>query len=107
MPASNLVRASWATVDTQSDDRRLVGRMLSGEEAAFEEFFDGFFPQLFRFALARVDRDADIAEEVVQAALCRVIATLHTYRGEAALFTWLCTDLAVPFFVSAGVRVRF
>jgi RNA polymerase sigma-70 factor (ECF subfamily) len=65
--------------------------MLSGEEAAFQEFFDGFFPRLYRFALARVDRDADVAEEVVQSTLCRVIAKLHTYRGEAALFTWLCT----------------
>ncbi len=65
--------------------------MLSGEEAAFEEFFDGFFPRLYRFALARLDRDADVAEEVVQSTLCRVITKLHTYRGEAALFTWLCT----------------
>jgi RNA polymerase sigma-70 factor (ECF subfamily) len=35
--------------------------------------------------------DADSAEEVAQATLCQAITKLHTYRGEAALFTWLCT----------------
>jgi RNA polymerase sigma-70 factor (ECF subfamily) len=71
-------------------DRALAARMLAGHEAAFEEFFAAFFPPLFRFALARL-RDATAAEEVVQAALGRALAKLATYRGEAALFTWLCT----------------
>ena len=28
---------------------------------------------------------------MAQATLCKVVAKLKTYRGEAALFTWLCT----------------
>ena len=72
-------------------DRSLVERMLAGDSRAFEEFFDACFPALYRFALARMNHDADAAEEVVQATLCAVIAKLRTYRGEAALFTWLCT----------------
>ena len=67
----------------------LVRRMLAGEEHAFEEFFAASFPALFRFAAARL-RDPAAAEEVVQATLCRAVLKLHTYRGEAALFTWLC-----------------
>jgi RNA polymerase sigma-70 factor (ECF subfamily) len=76
--------------DGAGEDRELVQRMLDGREAAFEEFFDSYFPGLYRFALARM-RDEGAAEEVVQAALCRAVSKLHTYRGEAALFTWLCT----------------
>src|SRR5437868_7067481 len=72
-------------------DRTLVQRMLAGEEAAFREFFDAAFPGLYRFALARVGHDTDAAEEVAQSALCKVVRKLHTYRGEAALFTWVCT----------------
>jgi RNA polymerase sigma-70 factor (ECF subfamily) len=72
-------------------DRALVRRLLSGDEDAFAEFFDEYFPALYRFALSRLGRDADSAEEVAQATLCRVVTKLHTYRGEAALFTWLCT----------------
>lgn len=65
--------------------------MLAGEERAFDEFFAGHFPGLFRFAMSRLDRDADAAEEVAQAALCKAVDRLDTYRGEASLFTWLCT----------------
>ena len=74
-----------------SFERELVRRMLSGDERAFTEFFDGYFPGLFRFALARMRGDEDAAEEVVQATLCAAIPKLGTFRGEAALFTWLCT----------------
>jgi DNA-directed RNA polymerase specialized sigma24 family protein len=63
---------------------------LAGDEPAFEEFFAAYFPRLFRFALPRVGGDEDAAEEATQAALVKAIEKLHTYRGEAALFTWLC-----------------
>jgi len=72
-------------------DRILTKRLLAGEEAAFEEFFQDYFPRLFRFALARLGHDETEAEEVAQATLCKVVRKLDTYRGEAALFTWLCT----------------
>jgi RNA polymerase sigma-70 factor (ECF subfamily) len=65
--------------------------MLAGDERAFDEFFEGHFPGLFRFALTRLGHDADAAEEVAQETLCKAIAKLGTFRGEAALFTWLCT----------------
>ena len=72
-------------------DRELVKRLLSGDERAFAEFFDGYFPGLYRFALARTDWNDDAAEEIAQATLCAAIPKLESYRGEAALFTWLCT----------------
>lgn len=65
--------------------------MLAGDERAFDEFFDGHFPGLFRFALTRLHLDEDAAEEVAQATICKAMTKLATYRGEAALFTWLCT----------------
>ena len=72
-------------------DRLLVRRMLTGEEEAFEEFFALYFSGLYRFTLGRVGRDSDAAEEIVQRALCKAVLKLKSYRGEAALFTWLCT----------------
>jgi RNA polymerase sigma-70 factor (ECF subfamily) len=65
--------------------------MLAGDQRAFDEFFAAYFPGLFRFALTRTGDDAEAAEEVVQAALCQAVARLETYRGEAPLFSWLCT----------------
>jgi RNA polymerase sigma-70 factor (ECF subfamily) len=69
----------------------LVTRLVRGEEEAFEEFFAAYFPRLYRFALARLGHDHDAAEDVVQATLCKAIGALKTFRGEASLFTWLCT----------------
>ena len=73
------------------ENRRLVKQMLAGEERAFDLFFEEFFPGLYRFAMTRMDGNPDGAEEVAQATLCAAISKLATYRGEAALFTWLCT----------------
>ena len=72
-------------------DRFLVARMVRGDEAAFGEFFESHFGPLFRFAMPRVANDAQVAEDVVQAALCRAVRKLSSYRGEATLLTWLCT----------------
>ncbi|HKR66009.1 MAG TPA: sigma-70 family RNA polymerase sigma factor [Thermoanaerobaculia bacterium] len=76
---------------TEHPDRFLVRRLLRGDEDAFAEFFDANFAPLFRFALPRVDGDASAAEDVVQTALCRAVRKLASYRGEAALLTWLTT----------------
>ncbi len=70
-------------------DRFLVARLLRGDEEAFAEFFEMSFAPLFRFALPRAGGDAGVAEEVVQLALCRAVRKLSTYRGEAALLTWM------------------
>lgn len=72
-------------------DLALARRLIAGEESAFQEFFAEYFPRLYRFARVRLDGNEDAAEEVVQAVLIRAVNKLHTYRGEAALFTWLCT----------------
>ena len=71
-------------------DKALVRRLLSGDEAAFRQFFDGHFPRLYRFALKRADGDHDAAEEIVQKTLITAMRKLQTFRAEATLFTWLC-----------------
>jgi RNA polymerase sigma-70 factor (ECF subfamily) len=78
-------------LDPLAEDRALVRRMRAGEEPAFEQFFDACFQPLYRFALVRVDHDVELAKEMTQAALCRALEKLDTYRGEAALFSWLCS----------------
>ena len=72
-------------------DFDLVQSMLAGDEAAFERFFDASYPLLYRFALVRLGFDRDAAGDVAQAAICKAIGKLRTFRGEAALLTWLCT----------------
>ncbi|HET7925036.1 MAG TPA: sigma-70 family RNA polymerase sigma factor [Rhodanobacteraceae bacterium] len=73
------------------EDRRLVKRLLAHDREAFNAFFDGYFPRLYRFARTRLGNDPDATKEVVQVTLTKAIRKLATYRGEAAFFTWLCT----------------
>jgi RNA polymerase sigma-70 factor, ECF subfamily len=73
------------------EDRRLVKRLLAHDRNAFNEFFDGYFPRLYRFARTRLDDDPEVTKEIVHVTLTKAIRKLATYRGEASLFTWLCT----------------
>ncbi len=73
------------------EDKRLVKQLLAGEQRAFDRFFDENFARLYRFALVRLSDDPDAAREVAQITLSKAIRNLHTYKGEAALFTWLCS----------------
>jgi RNA polymerase sigma-70 factor (ECF subfamily) len=71
-------------------EQTLIRRLLAGDEAAFRQFFDGHFPRLYRFALRRTGGEHHAAEEIAQKTLVTAMRKLHTFRGEAALFTWLC-----------------
>jgi RNA polymerase sigma-70 factor, ECF subfamily len=72
------------------DDQTLVARARRGDERAFNELFETYFPRLFRFALRRV-ADEDMAEDLVQSTLIKAMRSLSSWRGEASLYTWLCT----------------
>jgi RNA polymerase sigma-70 factor (ECF subfamily) len=74
----------------KSDDRLTAKRLLNGDEAAFREVFDAFFPRLYRYALARVDGDGDEARDIVQLTFCKAFERLDSYRGEASLYAWMC-----------------
>jgi RNA polymerase sigma-70 factor (ECF subfamily) len=72
------------------DDKRLANRLLAGDEPAFNRFFEENFARLYRFAQSRLPDDPEAVREIVQDTLHRALRKLHTYRAEAALFTWLC-----------------
>lgn len=77
------------TSDLQvSRDRRLVKRILKGDEKALRAFFDEYFPRLYRYARHRLRNEADV-DDVVQVVLAQAARRMETYRGEATLLTWL------------------
>ena len=81
-------RQEWP--ETPAEERDLLDRMQAGEESAFEVFADRYVAGLYRFALRRLAGDREIARDVVQSTVCRVIEKLDSYRAESSLFTWLC-----------------
>jgi len=75
---------------SHKDDLALAQRLMSGDEREFDSFFDEYFPRLYRFALTRLADDIDAIQDIVQSSLMNAIKSMHQYRGEAAMFTWLC-----------------
>jgi RNA polymerase sigma-70 factor (ECF subfamily) len=65
--------------------------MLRGDEQAFDTFVDEYYPRLYRFAFSRMGSDREATQDVVQGTFEKVIPKLSYYRGEAALFSWLCS----------------
>ncbi|HJN49164.1 MAG: sigma-70 family RNA polymerase sigma factor [Pseudomonadales bacterium] len=87
--SSSLFRRPLRAVVDHEADLELAAAVLSGDETALLKFMDYYFPRLYRFALARVNRDASLTEEIVQDTLAIAARRMGTYRGEAALLTWL------------------
>lgn len=84
--------------ETVHVDKALARRILAGDEKAFRETFDRFFPRLYRFALLRLDHDREASIEVVQQTFCKAIEKLGSYRGEASLYAWfhrICSNTLI------------
>jgi RNA polymerase sigma-70 factor (ECF subfamily) len=79
-----------ATLADFDDEAPLIARMLEGEQQAFGSFFDAHFARLFRFAKSRLEGDDELAREVALTSLCKAMRKLSSFRGDAAVFTWLC-----------------
>jgi RNA polymerase sigma-70 factor (ECF subfamily) len=71
-------------------DRAVARRILGGDERAFRELFDDYFPKLYRFTLARLDGNRIEARELVQITFCRAFERLDSFRGESSLYAWVC-----------------
>lgn len=71
------------------EDLTLAKSLLAGDEKQFHAFFDHYFPRLYRFARSRMG-DEDALQDVVQTTLINAVRSMKSYRGEAAMFTWLC-----------------
>ncbi len=73
------------------DDVRLAKRLDAGDEAAFKQFFDENYDRMYRFALSRLANDHATTEDIVQQSFSNALDRIGSYRGEAQLFTWLCS----------------
>lgn len=69
------------------DDRQLAGKVLNGDRRSLRTLFDRHYGPVYRYCLRHVPR-AD-AEEIATETLRHAIRRIETYRGDAALSTWI------------------
>jgi RNA polymerase sigma-70 factor (ECF subfamily) len=81
----------------------LVVRVRAGDRLAERELYDQHVDRVYRLAY-RLSGDADQAADYTQETFIRVFSKLDTFRGEAALSTWI-TSIAYSV-VFNGMRKR-
>lgn len=74
-----------------SKDKEQVQAILHGDERDLKQFFNDYFPRVYRFAIDRVSGEPQAAKEVVQSTLAKVLQNLDKFRGDSSLFTWICS----------------
>lgn len=70
------------------EQTELLQRLRRGDAGAAQKLAQSYHAEIFRLALSILDEPAE-AEDVAQEALIAALDALDTYRGEAALKTWL------------------
>ncbi len=68
----------------------LLARAAAGEPGAVRELLDEVGPVVFGFVFARVGGRSDAAEDITQETLIEACRGAHTFRGDAAVTTWVC-----------------
>ena len=73
---------------TTPDEKKLVQRILKGDQAAFREFYEGHHRALARVGWYFLGDDDEVAD-VLQETFIRALENLPTFRFECTLATWL------------------
>lgn len=68
-------------------DQALVERVLAGDQAAFSEIYDAYFPRVYAFTLKRVGDPAE-AEDLTQETFVQLYRSLPSFEGRSSLLTW-------------------
>lgn len=72
----------------RTDDRHLIVRLQTGDDSAVQELADRYGPRIFQLAMRHM-RNHEDAEEVTQDVLIKVYRKVGTFRGDAALSSWI------------------
>jgi RNA polymerase sigma factor (sigma-70 family) len=69
--------------------RELTAAMANGSESAYREFYESYFDRLFRHLLVLARGDENLARELVQRVLLRVVRYVKGFENERVLWAWL------------------
>lgn len=68
-------------------DIELVARVIAGDQAAFAEIYNAYFPRVYAFTLKRVGDRAE-AEDLTQETFVQLYRSLPSFEGRSSLLTW-------------------
>lgn len=71
-------------------DIDLLLAVSAGKATAVRKLLDEIAPLVYGYLFARVGGDQSVAEDLLQETLLEAVRSAGTFRGDAALSTWLC-----------------
>jgi RNA polymerase sigma-70 factor (ECF subfamily) len=80
--------ATLVATRSETDDDRLVARLAQGDEDAYCDVLDRYYPAMLHVAMGFV-RSRSAAEEVVQDTWLAVIKGISQFEGRSSFKTWL------------------
>jgi RNA polymerase sigma-70 factor (ECF subfamily) len=78
-------------VEAAGDERALLVAAAAGQPDAVRELLDTAGPVVYGFVYARLGGNEAAADDVVQDTFMEAIRSAASFRGDAALSTWMCT----------------
>lgn len=91
------------------NDQELIQGLRNGDETAFKYLVDTYQDRIFNTAIGIVQNAAD-AEDVAQEVFIQVYRSIHHFKGESKLSTWLyriATTRALDLLRSRKSKKRF
>src|SRR5438093_7752298 len=85
--------------------RTMTARMANGDETAFKDFYECYCDRLFRYLLVLTRGNEDLARELLQATMTKIVRNGREFRNEAQLWNWLAA-VARNSFIDALRRRR-
>ena len=72
----------------RTQDRQLIARLQAGDDTAVQELADRYGARIYQLAMRHMKNSED-AEEVTQDVLMKVYRKVGSFRGDAALSSWI------------------
>jgi RNA polymerase sigma-70 factor (ECF subfamily) len=72
-------------------DADMLKRLQDGDRTAMAELYDRYFDRLYSLVFNQVDRNRDIAEDIVQETFLAALKSAKGFKGRSSAYTWLCS----------------
>src|SRR2546427_2233349 len=69
--------------------RRMTARMAAGDETAFRDFYECYCDRLFRYLLVLTRGNEDLARDLLQSTMTKIVRSGREFRDEGQLWNWL------------------
>jgi RNA polymerase sigma-70 factor (ECF subfamily) len=72
-------------------DADMLKRLHDGDRTAMAELYDRYFDRVYSLVFNQVDRNRDVAEDIVQETFLAALKSAKGFKGRSSAYTWLCS----------------